>query len=67
MSSWECPDCGFRVNGGFTDEGIAAHECDPRSVVRVAVARLEDEFELWMGTPWGKFAQHEAKRALEKP
>jgi hypothetical protein len=60
MALWVCADCGFMVTGGAPDE----HECDPRTVARVAAERLDESFAAFLGSPAGRFEQHYAQRRL---
>jgi len=58
---WQCNSCGFIVNGGCDPE---RHECDPRTVVRHQMARLDESFAAFLSSPAGLFEQHYARRKL---
>ena len=61
--SWQCDDCGFRINGGCYPEE-RKHECHPDGIVRTQAARLEAEFAAFLETLVGRFEVHYAKRRL---
>jgi hypothetical protein len=61
--SWQCDDCGFRINGGcYPDD--RKHECHPDGIVRVQASRLEAEFTAFLDSAAGRFEVHYAKRRL---
>jgi hypothetical protein len=63
---WQCPDCGYRVTGGYWPD---THECDditlehyPRRLCAQLAAHADDAFAQFLRTPHGRFAQYLVRR-----
>jgi hypothetical protein len=58
---WRCPDCGFRINGGYEP---GTHECDEITLFAREVRLFEPMFQAWLETNAGRFAIFFARREI---
>lgn len=61
--SWQCPSCGYRINGGGDPD---LHVCDDRSVIRHLTTRLNERWQAHLATPLGKYDLVVAHRTLDR-